>query len=725
MARIPEYTRTESLGGGSTGPQADASSFSGSAEGPAARQFMGAALDLAGVLDHRRRQDEAVWVNNMATTADLHWKEYITKATESGDVEKPGFAGRIQGEFDKYRDETLKAAPSNSSQAALLGHLNGLGESVIGHAMGVEAHARMAARARSIAETIDKAAMLAYRGGDYEAGVKLANGQADFVSKVGGISAGSRASLHTGSKEILRATLMGIAEKDPAQAAQLIEDGKFDGKLDSTFLIGALHSLKAKAEASRMIGENDYKTAMKDNFERIKMTGEGLPGMIPPSDPRKKAAFDSKVNDANLTFQARSFLLNNSPSDSMTFLNSLKAKADEAKYPGHVLKDVSEWYVKQDTLLHKDPATATLQDPFIRKAFDASTAAFADAGQDPGKLAEAQAARATYVKMAEAQQQIRGLSVGEINAIPLKIAQEYASKIRNGTLDQKMQTFDRIQLEWGGQYQAVFRAMQSPALPAGDRLAGHDLALGNMKGEPVAMDFAAMMRTPEKEVQQGMELRGVKPTDISKEIGSQKAIVNLSRAIGSGNRLTDYVGMAGAAEDLAKFYIATGKAKTPQAAATMAVSSMYDNKFKFAEINGSTLMIPSADRSGNAYSDLELNRIGANLRSLLLDYTQGTSSAFVDWKQFGFRHPQADEAKNIADVKSLAAKRLTWAVRGDMQGAQLVWRDSSGHDQPVVDTGGRIIARDYESLSQQILRDTGMTTPPLNVDKNDTGLTGF
>jgi len=275
MARIEEYRRQENVYTGSTGAMADASAFTGGFDARAGNALMGAASDVADVFEKRKRQDEAIWVDNTVTQARMHWMERMEQLKKEAGPGAGGFTPRVGKEYGEFMKQYLKAAPSGTSQAALLGQLNNLGESLHAQSLVFEAHEQQAKLAQDLNTNLSqKVAMAAMQP---ELMDELAQGGQSLVNGAQGrLHASQFATLSKkAQQEIYTTALENMARDNPHGAIAKLEEKDKSGKIVLAEKLGgdlyaSLYS-RYKDAAKRMdsLGSKKNGDALASHLEQI------------------------------------------------------------------------------------------------------------------------------------------------------------------------------------------------------------------------------------------------------------------------------------------------------------------------------------------------------------------------------------------------------------------------------------------------------------------------
>lgn len=347
-ATVPTIQATQGINTGPSAVEPPDSAFSGGggAAYAAGKGIQNALNMVASAADQRRQEEESIWVTNTAMAAHLKWEKYLAEQQASPDAQNPGFAGKMAEQFEKFHNEQIDNAPTASAQAALNARLNVLGQSVVGSSTTFEANAAMTRRAAELTKGIDLAAALAYRDG--AAGNTNMDGLATETEnqiKSTSLHPGTREALLKGTKEVVLAKMRGIGDTNPGTFIQMFNDGKFDGKIDGTQLIGLVEHYKAKAATGNSVARYNLGEYMQSALEFYNKNGvlpanhmermkEG-PGAFGDAWDLTMAKWNQEYNIAQKTFPAMQAIQNNaSPAEIVSKIEAIKNSAQSAEFVG-------------------------------------------------------------------------------------------------------------------------------------------------------------------------------------------------------------------------------------------------------------------------------------------------------------------------------------------------------------------------------------------------------
>lgn len=711
MAKLDTYQRTGSIETGSTGPQASADAFNGGLDERTGKQFMGAALQAADVLDKRRREDDAVWANSVAMKSELHWQEYMIKAQTGPDAGKPGFSLKIQEEYEKYMQETIESAPTQSTQTYLMSHLGNLGQKVQGQALTFEAQERLAARTNEMSTAIDAATALASRAGSFEEAEKLAQGQMEMVSGISGLQPHQKLALGNQAKEIYKGWLVGQGEQDPRGVLQTIEEGKLDGKVDGGWLAGYMTHLRSKADQLDAITGMNNANAKKNLSLYRQTNGKNPNWYTPPKDSKGLAKASAQEQYDYEMYHGRQYILNNEPKNIDVYVRSLEqaGKSDQAQ-------QLAMFADKQLKMLNIDPGGAAMADSSVEGAYQEFQLAAQAAQGDKEKLAAADALRQKYVQLSSANQVARGVPTTRVNPVPLSDSAKYATQISKMALenpDATQSVFQQIENEWGDQYMNVVRGMQSDKLPENVRLPDAYSIVAVKKGKPEAANFIMSLATKDKDINDFVKTSGYKEDDFSKAVGENSVMRNLSLAINaSGNRMGVSSSYNRAIERYSKYLMQRGLASKPSEAVAKAANSIFANEFHIGDLNGVKYAIPAADSNRIPYTENDVRRIQHRLDSIHTEIINSEPGQF-NLDQFGGGDSRIKPEDRHYGVMRQLAKNAQWINTSDGRGVELYW-DTTGKGDlvQVNDKNGKPIFESFDDLAYQPWLSEGLSSGP-------------
>jgi hypothetical protein len=110
----------------------------------------------ARVLKQQAENDAAVWSGKVLSDAHIQWQDQLLKSQETAGADAAGFTPKFLTEFDKYSEETLKNAPTESAKKYLGDRLTSMRTSLAGQALTFEASTRRANRINTTTQTIDQ-----------------------------------------------------------------------------------------------------------------------------------------------------------------------------------------------------------------------------------------------------------------------------------------------------------------------------------------------------------------------------------------------------------------------------------------------------------------------------------------------------------------------------------------------------------------------------------------
>lgn len=104
----------------------------------------------AQVLKKQEENDAVAWSGKVLSDAHIQWDRNLVERQENAQGEAAGFTPSVLADFDKYAEETLKSAPTDSAKKYLQARFDSLRTSIAGQALTFEANTRRAARVQKI-----------------------------------------------------------------------------------------------------------------------------------------------------------------------------------------------------------------------------------------------------------------------------------------------------------------------------------------------------------------------------------------------------------------------------------------------------------------------------------------------------------------------------------------------------------------------------------------------
>ncbi|NOV24157.1 hypothetical protein E5S69_11605 [Cupriavidus necator] len=114
------------------------------------------------LLREQEEQDAKAWAGNALSDAQLQWQQTLTERKLQATGGASGFTPQLLGDFDKYSEQTLEAAPTPASKRYLQQHLTALRTQIGGQAVTFEAGARVSERVKNVAGSIDNWSNVVY-----------------------------------------------------------------------------------------------------------------------------------------------------------------------------------------------------------------------------------------------------------------------------------------------------------------------------------------------------------------------------------------------------------------------------------------------------------------------------------------------------------------------------------------------------------------------------------
>jgi len=284
MAQIPTYVARSSV---ETGPvQSDAPLSVFGAQQGGAMQNIGAGLqDVASILEKRRREGEQIWVDNTMTDAEIQWNKQLEDAKNNAGDGAPNFTGNVLKSWDQFQSDTLKNAPTGSSQRLLDTHLNNLRQKVTEHAQIFEAQERVAKQVNDVEYGLNQKVALAAL--DPTQTTALMNSAAGAVGTIQGLAPSSKvdAMSRKGQEDIFAASIIGqFGRKDFSGAlARLTEKDSKGEIIAAKYLgpkyVGLLHEAQSHAADAHALAAWGAKDTIEGALAQVK-AGKGMPAGV-------------------------------------------------------------------------------------------------------------------------------------------------------------------------------------------------------------------------------------------------------------------------------------------------------------------------------------------------------------------------------------------------------------------------------------------------------------
>lgn len=523
MARIPTYVASESAQTGAVQQEAPLSVF-GSGKGEGMERAGQALMGVGELLDKRRREQEAIWADNVVTNAEIEWNRKMQELQTSAGPGAVGFTGTVARYWDKFQADTLKSAPTGSSSNLLRSSLNNMRQRVTNHAQVFEAQERVAKQIDDVEYNVSQKMALAAL--DPTQTDELMRTAGIAVSTVNGLTSPSKAAdMSRRAKEgIYAASIEGqMARGDSRGALERLTAKDEKGNVEAVKYLGGakyvslLNEAQSRAAHATAFDVAEGKKDFEDNLALIAdgktpRTGFSVPGIAQRVTGANKDQFDvvhksmaTQVTGAYWTAFGREQLRGKSEVERAAVLAQMSAKPEDVpfrgrlpaegldpatgvqiqlldyKYASELHKDLVAWNRADVAGMQADPASYfSTTNPEVGRAYQSAASAASSyntaksSGTTGRELAvlEAQTHNAfqSAIKSNLLAQERAGIPTALQQVLPLSRAATINQEILSGRIDGIVPYFQQMQAEYGDDYyEKALHGLMNPALK-GDAL---------------------------------------------------------------------------------------------------------------------------------------------------------------------------------------------------------------------------------------------------------------
>ncbi len=622
MPRIQQYQRQEGIQTGPVAGMAGEAAFGG---GPQGTEAITQGLDMAAdLLDRRRKQDEAMWVDNTTTKAQLDWEKSLEERKLGAGAGAPDFAGKFTKDWETYVEKTVRSAPSRSAQMALQSQFNNLGSRFQRDALHFETSERINQRVSQSEAGMDMAMALATMHPEQRD--ELAAKYEGQVDKLQGIVLPHQLEALSKKAAAIRiAGLEALADVDPGQAISGLE--KYAGKIPGPQFSQMMGKYKGMAERFEGAKSKKFRDAATSHFEQLADTGIDDGFSLPTPEFQKQQqiavhqfgikqditnAKSSEMSDVVAQFEPRP-KDPSKPDEGPALVYTGKRDKDgmailEENQLGYaVWKDLHAHaanMAKQELQLRAtDPASAADNAPEVKKAQEVL-----ERNKDPDMVPQ------LYQDVIEKRlnwQKAVGIPESDMQVLPKSQLGQISKTLTEEGSQKFKETITQLMQTYGKNYDKVIQGLGT--LDSKHKPPTMMLIAASHVGQPYFTEiYQAMTMDPKKmETAIAGKLEGEKMTiEVSKNQNLEqfrKSVASLPRKDGSDG-VADYVD---AVERLAKVKLFNGSASTADDAIRKASETLIP--YKFGDHNGKTFMIPLGDHMGRPYNDTDISRIKKGL----------------------------------------------------------------------------------------------------------------
>lgn len=242
------------------------------------------------VLEQKEEEDARAWTASALANDQVKWLDRQSARESEAEPGAPNFAKDLLGEFDKYRDEAMKNAPTERAKTFYGERLNALRTNLFGDAVRFEAQAGVKWRIQQAGDAADAVAQLATI--DPERGkTAIAEQEAIFAAMPNrALAAQFSEALRT---KVTRAGASGMVERDPAGSLQLL-DARLNGKATGNLYVDGLDGdqlVTLRHRAASYVAQGEAKAqaatdkALKDAKDALdELMPFALDGRMPDPD---------------------------------------------------------------------------------------------------------------------------------------------------------------------------------------------------------------------------------------------------------------------------------------------------------------------------------------------------------------------------------------------------------------------------------------------------------
>ena len=368
-------------------------------------------------------------------------------------------------------------------------------------ALGTQRERTLAAAERSLEESLENFRVEVFRNPESLESARFAT--AAIIRSEGTAVGLSEAAVERRIDENDRALVLGALRGLPAEkAAKLLKDGAFDDTLSVDDLDSLTGAFTEEALRQRAADVAEIQSQAEADIARIVATGEGVPGFLERAAAvLDQNAFDDLVRDrkrALSVHEAVSGFALATPRQINKTLQRFRPEPNSDDPIGEQRAFDLVWRASQEvlSLRQQDAASAALQDPSVRKAYQiagGSVEGTATAPNDPELLQAA-------VNRSLAVQEALGIAPQFRRILTRPQAKAIVQELESGPVEDAAPRMRALQETYGVHFQRMLKDLHAEGLSPGTQLlalVADDIVLSPR--------LAQVLRMEEKELQAGLD----------------------------------------------------------------------------------------------------------------------------------------------------------------------------------------------------------------------------
>lgn len=711
---MPEYTASQSIATGSTGPTATAAELNPFNEQSAAAVAGGfhAGAEEAQNFDEKT---DAIWAFNQSTQLQGSWRDQVGGYTDPEQFQK---------DYAQSQQDVMNNAPSGRARDAFVKQTNQFGNHMVSKVI----HQNVAdARAKATQEAKDAQGRLDQDAYEMGLSVKAAREEKQRLLDMGkgvipdqilqsmkldGAVALDKAEISNNANILGSAT---TADKladgtlgtnmQPAERTSLQNGYSLQGEADlATAKVKAQQSFNNQIQlmkSGQVLGTTPVQDAALARMMAYANSSLNTTTIHNADGTHQKQqyldeekfnghlqTFNQQIADAKQEGVMRTAMMGMDNTQSDDYLRQIQTTHGLGSTPDKIAKSIQNEF---DAQKQKDPFNFTMNSPVFAQKYNNALTLLDQAQQskDPQMLATAKQNFQDALTNSLAIQTKAGVPQMEQAVMTKPEAAQYAAQIMQGGVQDADKAFSSMKERYGGYFNQAFRQLQSEKMPAGQRVPAYYAALEENSDNPVVhqtLISAMQAENPPtgKGVALNAQLDALPDKELPKKItqATKDAIKPYADAMRLNPAGTTYsTEMTQAVTSYAKQLYLSNPNSTPEDAAAKATQAVIYSQYDTHSINGRSILIPRTDGSGNFYGQSEVDNIKKNLNYQQHMISTGRSDIQIDTSKYYSSGIPASDAEFQKDLYT----KGQWVLTPDKNNFQMVMNTS---DAKIVNATG-------------------------------------
>lgn len=657
---------------------------------------------IAGIIDKRDSENQAMWVNQQFNEGRLHMMNRIEELQNNAKPGAPGFRMQVMKEYEDFVNGVIKTAPSKQAGNALLEHFNQLAPSILSTANKFEQQEGIIKMTSDVNRNVDVLGLSldkqpALYPQLYESGEK-------FITQYQGkIPPSEVERLKARLPELAMASINGYERQSPLMALEAIKSGMYDGKIDTLHLQNKRDQLEAEVnklstyKAAEIDGDiREYRSIVEDNGTNpVRAQEIETKIMKSVSDPEKRdfilKEFRHQEDLGNQTYQWKDKVRQSDYSiqnrgkiedEMFKWVDSKSGDSTRRDERKDIYDKWMSWQMQDMAAMVRDPGgyfqqnDKTVKGAYMNvealKAAKAPAQAIAEANQEATVLnmhAQARAGFSTPVPMGKGQAQSIVASI---------------QKAATTDPETMISEFNGLEHNFGkSQYTAVMRQLEDEKL---DPLYE---AIGLVKDNPRAVYQLSRAIGTDPKALEAVAPDAETKSSISQDINNRLDRYTRSLNAIPGQNVEKVANTGRAIEQLARFMVFNREAKNLSDGIKKATDLVVP--YDFGESNGIPFAIPKHNRDKTKINMIESRAL------TWLDYYEDKPDTFFKFEDFGGNEQMLPESRKLL-FNSHFRSNAFWAIAPNNEGVEL-WMNVDGEVRKLRDRkNGRPIYKPFIQL---------------------------